>query len=276
MENLKINVAAILKDKNPKLYNKLPGFLIRYLERIVHQQEINEFLSVNGHLKNFEFCSAVMKELNLGVIFNNLDKIPKTGPVILVLNHPLGGVDGIAFMASLKGYREDLVFLANDILMQMKPLSELFVGVNKHGKNSPETRNIIAEMFHSNKAVCIFPAGLVSRQNKGVIRDSEWKRTFVTFAKKTGHPIIPVHIEGRLSPWFYKLHRWRTFFGIKASIEMLYLADEMYKQRNKQVTFCVGSPVIIPADSPISDHQWAQDLKAMLYSTPTQNGTCNQ
>lgn len=275
MENLKIDVAGVLKDKNPQLYKRLPGFMIRYLERIVHQREINDFLAQNGHLKNYDFCDAVLQELNLSVTFNGMEKIPDQGPLILVLNHPLGGVDGIAFISSMKSKRQDLVFLVNDILMQMKPLKDLFVGVNKHGKNTAETWNSIDQIFYSDKAVCIFPAGLVSRKTKGVIQDSEWKKTFVTYAKKTGHPVLPIHIEGKLSRRFYGLHRWRTFFGIKASLEMLFLADEMYKQRNKKVTFSVGKPIVIPNDSAKSDHEWAQEIKQSLYLIPQQYGKNN-
>ena len=275
MENMKIDVAGVLKDKNPKLYKKLPKFLLRYLERIIHQREINDFLAKNGHLKNFDFCDAVLEELNLSVTFNGMEKIPAQGPVILVMNHPLGGVDGLAFIAKMRSQREDLVFLVNDILMQMKPLNDLFVGVNKHGKNTAETWNSIDQIFYSDKAVCIFPAGLVSRKTEGVIQDSEWKKTFVTYAKKTGHPVLPIHIEGKLSRRFYGLHRWRTFFGIKASLEMLFLADEMFKQRNKKVTFSVGEPIVIPNDSVKSDHEWAQEIKQSLYLIPQQYGKSN-
>jgi putative hemolysin len=245
------------------------------LERIVHQQEINDFLAKNGHLKNFDFCNAVLEELNLTVTFNGMEKIPAQGPVILVMNHPLGGVDGLAFIAEMKSKRQDLVFLVNDILLQMKPLNDLFIGVNKHGKNTAETWNSIDQIFYSDKAVCIFPAGLVSRKTKGVIQDSVWKKTFVTYAKKTGHTIIPIHIDGKLSRRFYGLHRWRTFFGIKASFEMLFLADEMFKQRNKKVTFSVGEPIVIPNDSAKSDHEWAQEIKQSLYLIPQQYGKNN-
>ncbi|MFM7387055.1 MAG: glycerol acyltransferase, partial [Bacteroidota bacterium] len=100
--------------------------------------------------------------------------------------------------------------------------------------------------------------------------DSVWKKTFVTYAKKTGHAIIPIHIEGKLSRRFYGLHRWRTFFGIKASPEMLFLVDEMFKQRNKQVTFSVGEPIVVPSESTKSDHEWAQEIKQALYFIPKQ------
>jgi 1-acyl-sn-glycerol-3-phosphate acyltransferase len=275
MENLKIDVEGVLKEKNPKLYKKLPKFLIRYLERIVHQKEINDFLAINGHLKNYDFCDAVVQELKLSVTFNGLEKIPSQGPVILVMNHPLGGVDGLAFIAKMRSKRQDLVFLVNDILLQMNSLNDLFVGVNKHGKNTAETWNSIDQIFTSDKAVCIFPAGLVSRKTKGFIQDSVWKKTFVTYAKKTGHDIIPIHIEGKLSRRFYGLYRWRTFFGIKASLEMLFLADEMFKQRNKKVTYSVGDPLVVPNDSAKSDHEWAQEIKQSLYSIPRQYGKNN-
>lgn len=273
MEPLKIEIASVLKDKNPKLYRRLPGFVIRYLERIVHQKEINAFFAKNGHLTNHAFCDAVVKELNLSITFHGLEKIPKTGPIILVMNHPLGGIDGLAFVASLQEHRKDLIFLVNDILMQVKPMEEMFVGVNKHGKNTNETWNNIADLFNSDNAVCIFPAGLVSRKDGGIIQDGPWKRTFVTYAKKTGHPILPIHIQGKLSPWFYGLYKFRKMFGIKSAVEMLYLADELFKQRNKSVNFTVGEMVIIPQETPISDQQWADNLKQTLYLIPQQHGT---
>ncbi|MBM3164357.1 MAG: 1-acyl-sn-glycerol-3-phosphate acyltransferase [Bacteroidetes bacterium] len=275
MEPLKIDVAGVLRDKNPKLFKRLPNFMLRYLERIIHQKEMNDFLASNGHLKNFEFCDAVVKELNLKITFHGIEKIPKTGPVILVMNHPLGGIDGIALIKSFKNVRQDLVFISNDILLKMTPLKDFFVGINKHGNNTSETRNNIHNMFHSHKAVCIFPAGLVSRKYQGLIIDAEWKKTFVTYAKKTGHTVIPIHIDGRLSPWFYGLCRLRTFFGIKSAIEMLYLADEMYKQKNKQVIFTAGEPLTIPADSPIGDYDLAQQIKNEVYLIPQRRAKGN-
>jgi len=273
MEPLKIEIASIFKDKNPRLYRRLPGFVIRYLERVVHQEEINAFLAKNGHLTNHAFCDAVVKELNLSITFLGLEKIPKTGPIILVMNHPLGGIDGLAFIASLQDHRKDLIFLVNDILMQVKPMEEMFVGVNKHGKNTNETLNNIEALFYSDKAVCIFPAGLVSRKDGRLIQDGPWKRTFVTYAKKTGHPVLPIYIQGKLSPWFYGLYKFRKMLGVKSAVEMLYLADELFKQRNKSVTFMVGEPVIVPKTTPITDHQWAQNLKQTLYLIPQQHGT---
>jgi 1-acyl-sn-glycerol-3-phosphate acyltransferase len=117
----------------------------------------------------------------------------------------------------------------------------------------------------------------VSRKQQGVIKDLEWKRTFVTYAKTTGHPIIPIHIEGKLSRFFYGLHRLRTWLGIKTTLEMLYLADELYKQRGKKIVFTVGDPIFLSNDEKNKDEQGiAQEIKELLYNIPTQYGTNNR
>jgi putative hemolysin len=274
MNELHIDVRKIIGDKNPKLLNKLPGFVIAYLERIIHQKEINAFLAENGHLKNHEFCEAVISYLGIDIEFHGMERIPKTGPVIIALNHPLGGVDGVAFIVALKHHRPDLVFLVNDILLNITPLRDLFVGINKHGKNRSDTRKTIAAMFNSDNAVCIFPAGLVSRKQQGVIKDLEWKRTFVTYAKETGHPIIPVHIEGKLSRFFYGLHRVRTWLGIKSTLEMLFLADELYKQRGKKIVFTTGDAITLDStDDTKDEHFITQEIKEQLYLIPKTHGT---
>jgi 1-acyl-sn-glycerol-3-phosphate acyltransferase len=273
MNALQINVRKLIQDKNPKLLKKLPGFVISYIERIVHEKEINAFLAKHGHLKNFEFCDEVLHHLKINVQFQGIERIPKTGPVILVLNHPLGGVDGVAFISAMKSHRKDLVFLVNDLLLNMTPLKDLFVGVNKHGKNKADTREKISAMFNSDQAICIFPAGLVSRKIKGKIQDLEWKRTFVNYARTTGHPVIPIFIDGKLSNFFYRLHQFRTFVGIKSSIEMLYLADELFKQQGKSIVFNVGNPIIIEADDPRNDQKIASDIKDLLYQIPHDNAS---
>ena len=90
-----IDIKRLIKSKNPKLLKWLPGFVISYLKRILHQEEINSFLKENKHKKNQEFCDEVMKYFNIKVQVNDIHHIPKEGPVILIMNHPLGGMDGI-------------------------------------------------------------------------------------------------------------------------------------------------------------------------------------
>ena len=112
-----------------------------------------------------------------------------------------------------------------------------------------------------------FPAGLCSRKQKDGICDLEWKKSFITKARAHKRDIIPCYINGRNSDWFYNLARIRTFFGIKANIEMLYLVDEMFKQRDKEIVITFGKPISYTIfDKKKTDLSWAQILKTHVYS----------
>lgn len=262
-----IDIEKLIESKNPKLLRWLPKFVLNYLKRVLHEKEMNEFLSNNHEKKNEAFCDEVMRYLNLEVIVHGIENIPKDGPVILAMNHPLGGIDGIASIAAMTKYRKDIKFIVNDILMNLDNLSEMFVGVNKHGKNKGSVRSQINSAFSSEEVLCIFPAGLVSRKIDGEVIDLEWKKTFMTYARSLKRTVIPVYIDGKLSPFFYRLYRFRTFFRIKTNIEMLYLADEMYKQQNQKIHFYIGKPIEGETFHPeLNDHKAAQEVKKQVYS----------
>jgi 1-acyl-sn-glycerol-3-phosphate acyltransferase len=251
-----IDIKRLIKSKSPRLAKWLPGFVISYLKRILRQDEINDFLIKHKEDYNADFCTEVINYFNIQIEVKGIENIPKDGKVIIAMNHPLGGMDAIAFVSALQNHRTDLRFIVNDLLMNLTNLRGLFVGVNKHGKNEGSVRQQIHDVFESDEAVCIFPAGLVSRKINGQVRDLDWKKTFVTYSIRMDQPIIPVFIDGELS----------NFFGIKANIEMLYLSNELFKQKNKKMTFTIGKP-ILPSEFDInrSERDLAQDVKAMVY-----------
>ena len=154
----------------------------------------------------------------------------------------------------------------NDILTQFKNLQDLFIGVNKHGKNAAHLLSEIDKQYASEQVTLIFPAGLVSRKQSGVVRDLEWKKSFITKSKKHKRNVIPVHIEGKNTNRFYNLANWRKQFGIKANIEMFFLVDEMFKQKNKTFTITFGEPIPYSVfDKSKSDYEWAQWVKEKVY-----------
>ncbi|MBX2950044.1 MAG: 1-acyl-sn-glycerol-3-phosphate acyltransferase [Crocinitomicaceae bacterium] len=266
-----IDIRKLVQSKSPKLAKLIPGFIYRYLKRILHQDEINDFMRRNGHLKNEAFCNVIVEEFDLRVEMKGMDHIPAEGGVILVMNHPLGGMDAMALVHALGTKRTDIKFIVNDLLLNLAPLKELFVGVNKHGSNERQLHMQMTELFSSDAAIGIFPAGLVSRRKNGKIADLEWKKTFVRYARRNNKTIIPIYIEGRLSSFFYNLSNFRRFIGIKANIEMLYLSDELYKQKGKRIQFTVGKP-IQPDElkNGKSDEEVAQDIKATVYELKEQ------
>ncbi len=264
-----INIEKVIKDKNPKLLKWLPRFIVSYLKRTLHQDQINEILAENKNNFDYDFARDIIKRFNVKTNVYGLENIPKTGGYIFASNHPLGGIDALAIVTVIEPYRKDVKFIVNDILMNMKNLSGLFVGVNKHGVNSKASVQMVDDLFASDKAVFVFPAGLVSRKKKGTIADLEWKKTFITRAKKHQKSIVPVYVGGSLSNFFYRLSNLRTKLGIKANIEMLYLADETFKQTNKTLDIYFGKPIPVETfNKSKSDREWAKWMENLVHEMP--------
>lgn len=238
-----IDIEKVFASKNPALLKIIPGFVIRYLKRITHQEEINEFLAQKGHLKGVEFGKAILGLFGAKYQAEGLESVPGDGRYIFASNHPLGGLDGIAFLVATSEKFTHLKFPVNDILMHLKPLDNIFVPINKHGGHSRDAARGIEDAYKSDAQILMFPAGLVSRKQKGIIRDLEWKKNFVRKAIQHKRDIVPVHISGRNSDFFYRFARIRKKLGIKANIEMLYLPDEMFKQHNQNLHIRFGEPI---------------------------------
>lgn len=260
-----INLEQVLDDKNPMLRKLMPGFVFRYLKRIIHVDQLNEYLSNHGHLQGIDFIEAVLNEMKVKVEVKGVENIPMEGNAIIASNHPLGGLDGLALMLAVSKVRKDIVFPVNDILMNVKNLEPLFIPINKHGSNAQNIK-IINDTFASDQIICYFPFGLVSRKRGDRIMDLEWKSTFITKAKRFKRDVIPTYIEGRNSNFFYNLSNWRKKFGIKANLEMLYLVDEFESQRGQTITIHFGPKV--PWQSFDKSHnpaQWAELMRQYIY-----------
>ena len=246
----------------------LPNFILRYIIKTVHQEELNIAVDRNKHRFGHDFVDAAMEEFGSKPIVIGAENIPKTGGVIMTANHPLGGLDGIAFMDVVGEHRKDIKFFVNDLLMAFKNLAPILVPVNKHGKNSSEYTKKFEETYASDECLLLFPAGLVSRkQSDGRIEDLVWKKSFVTKAIQYQKNIVPVYIDGNNSSFFYNLAYWRKKIGIKANIEMFYLVDEMYKQRGKTLTFTFGEEIsweTFTKDKPAEF--WSERVKQHVYA----------
>ena len=120
--------------------------------------------------------------------------------------------------------------------------------------------------FKSENHLIMFPAGLCSRRQNGVIKDLEWKKTFVVKSVETQRDVVPMHFEGRNSDFFYNLANICKFLGLKVNIAMLYLADEMLKNRHKTFTLTIGKPISWQTfDKSKTPSQWAQFVKDVVY-----------
>ena len=263
---LKINVEQILYSKNPALKKVVPGFIVRYLKRIVHQDELNVFIQNAGHLKDAEFIKAGLEFFNISYRVSCRENIPVSGRYIFVSNHPLGGLDGLVFINELSKYYKDLKFPVNDILMNIRNLSGIFLPVNKHGAQDREAVRKIEEAYASESQILYYPAGLCSRKRKGVIRDLRWHKSFISKSVQYKRDIVPAYFSGRNSNFFYNLSNIRNFMGIKANIEMLYLADELFKQKGKAIDLVFGKAIPWQTfDKSKTAPEWAEWVKGKSY-----------
>lgn len=264
-----IEVDKVIAEKNPALAKWLPAFVKRYIKRIIHQDELNEVMHLHGDKTGLPFVRSGLDYLHTTVKTVGLENIPKQGGIILASNHPLGGLDGIAFMKAVGEVREDIQFLVNDILMNIQNMEPLFIPVNKVGSNARAALKVIEDTYAKEVAVLVFPAGMVSRRLPEGIADLPWQKSFIARAKKYQKDIIPVHIDGKNSSWFYNLSRWRSKLGIKANLEMFYLADEMFKQRGKTITITFGEPVSWQSfDNSKTLVEWAEYMRQLTYALP--------
>ncbi len=238
-----INVEKILYSKNPGLGKVIPSFLINYLKRIVHQDDLNEFLKESGHLKNEELVKAGLKFMRTSYKVYGMGNIPEHGKYIFVSNHPLGGLDGLVFINELSKHYKDLKFPVNDILLNIENMSGIFLPINKHGFQGRSEVKRIEEAFESDCQILYFPAGLCSRRKRGEIRDLIWHKSFISKAVQYHRDVIPAFFSGRNSNFFYSLANLRKFLGIKANIEMFYLPDEMFRQKVKEISLSFGAKI---------------------------------
>jgi hypothetical protein len=262
-----IDVENVIYSKNPALLKTLPSFVINYLKRIVHQDELNEFLTHYGHLKNEELIYAGLKHFNIKYNVSGSENIPKEGRYIFVSNHPLGGLDGLVFIYELSKYFRDIKFPVNDILTNIENLNGIFLPINKHGAQGKEAARLIEESYASDSQILYFPAGLCSRKKKGVIKDMVWHKSFITKSVTHKRDIVPAFFSGRNSDFFYNLSNIRKKFGIKANIEMLYLADEVFKQKDKEIRLVFGQKISWKTfDKTRSPIEWAEWVREKVYN----------
>ena len=154
------------------------------LKALVNEDRINRFLQNNDYLKEFDFIDRVFDELKIDYLVQHdeIRNIPATGRVLIVANHPLGGLDGLALFLW-----RDVLIVVNELLMNIRPLKGIFIPIDVFGQDTKKCR--IIDALNDEKAVIIFPSGEVSRAGAKGIRDRKWLSGFLR--KKTSAPILP-------------------------------------------------------------------------------------
>lgn len=272
-ELVKIDVDKVLRTRLPKHYRYIPRFLVRWLERTICQDRLNTILEKMADKNSVDAATVALDEMDITVNATGLDELPQ-GHYMFVSNHPLGGLDGLALISLLGNrYERNIKFLVNDLLMAVTPLRDVFLPVNKYGRQSREAASEIDVALSSDNQIITFPAGLCSRmQPDGSIADLPWQKAAVVHAVNYQRDIVPIYFDARNSRFFYRFAKWRNRLGIKFNIELVFLPKEMLKQSGSTLHFVVGKPIAwssLDAHAPKREAARLRDIVYSMAPTPS-------
>ena len=267
-----IDIQQVLRQKAPSAARKIPQFVINYLTRTIHQDELNDILRRYHDKNGVAFMQELIGYFDLHLVLENESNIPTEGRYIFASNHPLGGLDGICLSAIIgKRFNGNIRYLVNDLLLYLTNLRSIFVPINKHGAQGKYNARLIEEAYASDNQIITFPAGLCSRKQHGKVEDIEWKKSFIQKAVEYQRDVVPVFFDGKNSNFFYRIARLRKALGIRMNYEMIYLPDEMFKSKHKTFHIYFGRSIpwqtFTDGRKPV---EWAQEVKELVYNLRNQ------
>lgn len=242
-----IDIQKEIEKKFPNMDKKenfLKKSLFKIAKKIVHEDSINQFLSQNAHLKGFEFVDAVLDyfDFDYTVSSSDLQNIPTSGKVVIIANHPLGGLDALCLLRLISTVRKDVRIVANDFLAGFEALNSLIITIDNYKlKQSKNDIKKIYEALNNEEALIIFPAGEVSRATAKGIKDPIWNKGFLNFAQNSHAPILPIFLDAKNSKTFY------TISVINKTFSTLLLSHEMFNKKSKRIAIKIGQ--IIPNEN---------------------------
>lgn len=269
-EEKTLDIDRILAAKAGKKARLVPRFVVNWLKRIVHEDELNVIIRNTQGIYGYRWCKACMDYMQFKVEVKGMENLPAstdTRRFTLVSNHPLGGPDGVALGAIVGEYFDDnFRYLVNDLLMNLPGLAPLCIPINKTGKQSRDFPEKVRQAFASDHHIMMFPAGLCSRLIDGKIQDLPWTKTFIQKSVETHRDIIPVHFEGRNSNRFYRIANICKALRLKFNVAMLFLSDEMFLNKGKTFSVTFGKPIPWQTfDRSKSAKEWAQVVRGKVY-----------
>jgi 1-acyl-sn-glycerol-3-phosphate acyltransferase len=252
----------------------LPKFLVNFLKRRIHQEEINDCIEKAEHPQGVGFFDEALNYLDIKYEVRGAENLDPSRRCIFASNHPIGGPEALIMGSVMrKFYGESFRVPVNNILAHFHPLAEFFVPVNMGGKQTREISEGLSRMFESPYQVLVYPAGKCARTEKGKVTEQPWKKMFITQSRKYERDVVPVHMSGYNSKLFMRLTSLSKFLGLKFNIGMFMLVDELFKKQHKSFVITFGKPIPYSTfDKSKTDQQWANDVRNEVEKLQEGNG----
>lgn len=227
-----------------------PDIMVRLADRVLGLSTLDSLYRLHdlGGQPPVEFVRNSLQALDIQIdgAQTLLERLPAYGPGLILLNHPLGGAEGLSLASILLAARPDVKILTNQILATIPELAPAFIGTNPLRSNAPGNRQALIRCrrhLESGGLLVLFPAGRVSFRQPGrrTICDQQWHRFVASLEQSGDVPVLPVFVSGRNSRLFYTLGR------VHPDMRPLLLARELLKARGSTVRFhpgrlCTGVP----------------------------------
>lgn len=265
-----IDIEQILRSKMGDKSKFVPRFVVKWLKHIAHEDEVNAFLWESRDKKGTEWLVECVKYLYMDVMVEGRENLPDKNDCkryTFVSNHPLGGQDGVCLGSIIgKHYDGQFRYLVNDLLMFLPGLRPVCIGINKTGKQSRNFPRLVETGFQSDYHMLMFPAGMNSRKINGVIHDLPWKKTFIAKSVEYQRDVVPIYFSGQNSKRFYRVAKISKIFHSKVNFAMLFLVDEMYRNRHKHFRVVIGKPIPWQTfDNTRTPKEWAKFVEDKVY-----------
>jgi len=182
--------------------------------------------------------------LKLDVVSGSLDNIPKTGPVVLLSNHPYGILDGLMLGQILSKTRDDFKILAHRVFAKAADLDEVILPISFDETREAmilnlNTRKEALSYLSQGGAVGIFPGGSVSSPSRvfGKPMDPKWRTFSAKMIAKSGATVVPIFFDGCNS------RRFHMFGRVNKTLRTALLINEFKKRLNRPVRVAIGDPL---------------------------------
>lgn len=267
-----IDAQSILQETYPDFkLGKDNKLAVKALKKLLHEDDFNAVIRKNQHLRGFAFLDKLLHyfKFNYQIDNDSYNNIPAEGRLLIVANHPIGTLDGLALVKLIRSVRPDVRIVANRLLSHMQPLQSIFLPVDvlTDKKNLKDTYKTMLDALEDEQAIIIFPAGEVSRITPKGVRDGDWQSGFIKLAKKARCPILPIHIKAKNSALFYSMSTLYKPLGT------MLLVKEMFNKQGQEIKFKVGAPIPYAAveASELSHKQLSQRFRKHVLNLGKKN-----